>query len=263
MFRRELKVNLKSAIIWLGILASIYVVVILVYPYIIDGENVSMMKDMMALFPQEILKAFNMDIALIDTAFGWVKSEGFVFILLVVSCYSGILGSSIVLKEENDKTIEYLVGLPISRIRIVVSKILVGLIYIVGMVVLLGIINFVALSIAGDFDYVQYILLSITPLFPALVIYFVCMFISTFTHKSKSMLGVSLGITLLSYIIHIISTISTNVEFLKYFSVFTLADIRNVIIDVAINPIHVVVTLVLASIFALATIIRYNHKELV
>ena len=100
MFRRELRINFRSALVWFMVLAGLFAVVILAYPHIIDSESMSMMKDMMALFPEELLKAFNMDIALIDTAFGWVKSEGFVMILLIIACYSAVLGSTILLNFE-------------------------------------------------------------------------------------------------------------------------------------------------------------------
>ena len=70
--------------------------------------------------PEEILKAMNMDIASIDSAFGWLKTEGFIFVLLITGCYSAILGSNILLKEENDKTIEHLNSLPIKRNNIII-----------------------------------------------------------------------------------------------------------------------------------------------
>ena len=89
-----------------------------------------MIDEMMNMFPEEVLKAFNMDITSIDSAFGWLKTEGFVFVLLITGIYSGILGSNILLKEENDKTIEYLNSLPIKRTNIVISKVLCGIIYI-------------------------------------------------------------------------------------------------------------------------------------
>ena len=263
MFKRELKVNFKNALIWFMVLAGLFAIIVVAYPFIIDSENMESIKAMMDMFPPEMLKMFNMDLAMIDTAYGWVKTEGFIFILLVISCYASVLGSNILLKEENDKTIEYLVSLPISRVKIVISKMLVGLIYIVAMVVLFGLVLYGALLVAGPLDHLQYILLSITPLFPALVIYFATMFISTFTHKTKKMLGISLGVTFVSYILHLISSIGASVEFVKYFSVFTLADLRNVMQNIALNPIMLAITIVLCGIFACVTVLRYNSKELV
>lgn len=263
MLKRELKINLKNFIIWNVILLGIFLIAYLMYPTIIASDNISMMDEMLQMFPEEMLKAFNYDISMMDTAYGWLKSEGFVFVLLITGCYAGILGSNILLKEENDKTIEYLNTLPIKRKDIVINKAIVGVIYIMSMIALLTIFNYIALSLSGDFDKKQFLLLSITPLFPAIVLYFVCMFISTFTHKTKKMLGISLAIVLISYFLQMLSQISDSVEFLKYASIFTLADIRNVITDISINPIMIIISIVLTGVFFVLTLINYNRKELV
>lgn len=263
MFKREMKVNLKGFIVWNLILIGIFLVVYLIYPSIINSDNIEMMEEMMKIFPKEMLKAFNMDISTMDSAYGWLKSEGFVFVLLIIGCYSGIVGSNILLKEENDKTIEYLNSLPITRNSIVINKVMAGFIYVVLMVLILGIFNYIGLSLSGDFDKKQFVLLSITPIFSSLVIYFMCIFISTFTHKTKKMLGLSLGIVLISYVLQILSTMADEVKFLQYFSVFTLADIRNVIVDISINPFMVIISISLSILFFILTLVRYNKKELV
>lgn len=263
MFKREMKINFKSFVIWTSILIGLFLIVFLVYPSIINSENMEMMDEMMKMFPEEMLKAFNMDISSIDTAFGWLKTEGFVFVLLITGIYSGILGSNILLKEESDKTIEYLNSLPIKRSTIVLNKVLCGLLYIVLMVGIFGIFNYIGLSLSGEFDKNLYILLSITPIFSSVVIYFGCMFLSTFTHKTKKMLGISLGIVLISYVLQVLSSLAETTEFLKYFSAFTLADIRNVIMDISINPLLILISIGLSVMFLGLTIIRYNKKELV
>lgn len=262
MLKRELKINFKSFTIWTSILIGLFLVVFLVYPSIVSSENIKMMDEMMKMFPEEILKAFNMDISSIDSAFGWLKTEGFIFVLLITGIYSGILGSNILLKEENDKTIEYLNSVPVKRKNIVVNKILCGLLYIILMIAIIGIFNFIGLSLSGDFDRKAYILLSITPLFSSIVIFSVCLFLSTFTHKTKKTLGISLGIVFASYFLNIISEIGESTEFLKYISIFTLADIRNVILNVSINPLMVVLAIGITGIFMILTIIHYQKKEL-
>ena len=263
MFKREMKINFKNFIIWTSILIALFLVVFLMYPSIIKSDSMQMMDEMMNMFPEEMLKAFNMDISSIDSAFGWLKTEGFVFVLLITGIYSGILGSNILLKEESDKTIEYLNSVPVTRKKIVISKILCGIIYIILMVAILGIFNFIGLTLSGDFDRKSYILLSITPIFSSIVIFAVCLFLSTFTHKTKNTIGVSLGIVFASYFLNIISEIGESTEFLKYISIFTLADIRNVILDVAINPLMVAISVGITVIFMISTVIHYNKKELV
>ena len=208
MFKREMKVNFKNFIIWLSILIGIFLIVYLVYPSIIDSTDTQMIEEMMNMFPEDMLKAFNMDISTIDSAYGWLKSEGFVFVLLIIGCYSGLLGSNILLKEENDKTIEYLNSLPVKRTNIVLSKVLCAFIYIMLITLVLMIFNFICLKLSGTFDEKQFILLSLTPIFSGLVIFSICIFISTFTHKTKKMTGISLALVFISYIFQMISTLS-------------------------------------------------------
>lgn len=263
MFKREMKVNFKKFMIWTGILLALFLLVFLIYPSIINDETIMMMDEMMKAFPKGILKSFNMDISSISSVYGWIKSEGFVFILLVIGTFSGIMGSNIILKEESDKTIEYLNTLPIKRKNIVISKALAGFIYIVLMTLVIGIFNYVCLSLSGDFNKHEFILLSVTPIFSSSVIYFLCMFLSAFTNKTKKMAGLSIAVVFISYLLNILSELSSKVEFLKYFSIFTLADIRNVIKNGLINPIMIIISMVLSILFFILTIIKYKRKDLV
>ena len=106
MIKRELKVNFKNFIIWASILIGIFLVVFAVYPFIATDESMKSIDEMMKIFPPELLKAFNMDITSINTAYGWLKSEGFMFVLLIIGFYSSNLGYNILLKEEYDKTVD-------------------------------------------------------------------------------------------------------------------------------------------------------------
>ena len=263
MIKRELKVNFKGFLIWTIILVGMFLIVFMVYPYIVTDDTVKSLDEMMKVFPPELLKSFNMDITSINTAYGWLKSEGFMFVLLIIGFYSSTLGANIVLKEESDKTIEYLESLPIKRNKIMTSKVIVGILYIVSMVLIIGLFNYIALLITGDFNQKEYLLLSITPIFIGLPLFGITLFISTFLHKTKKTLGISLGLVFLFYMLNVLSELSKSVEFLKYFSVYTLADIRNVILDVRINPINIIISFLITSILVGASYIRYNKKELI
>ena len=263
MIKKEFKNNFKSFIIWLSILIIMFLVVFLVYPYIITDDTVKNMDELMKVFPEEILKAFNMDITSITTAYGWLKSEGFMFVLLIVGFYSSILGGTILLKEENDKTIEYLNTLPIKRSNIVTNKIIVSITYIILMILILGIFNYIALMISGDFNQEEYLLLSITPILIGLPLFALNLFISTFMHKTKKTIGISLGLVFIFYLLNVLSELASSVEFLKYFSIYTLADTRNVISNIAINPINIIISLAITIILIVLSYIRYNKKELV
>ena len=263
MQKRELKVNLKGFLIWTGIMLALLLLIYLVYPSIVGDDNGSKIDDMVKAFPPEILKAFNMDIAGLDTAFGWLKSEGFVFLYLIIGIYSCLLGSTILLKEESEKTIEYMAALPITRRKAAIDKIVVSLFYILAMIVALGVFNVIALNITEEPDTMQLVLLSITPVYPAVVLFALGLFLSTFTHKTKKMLGISIGLVFAAYILSVISEMGASVEGFKYLSVFTLADSRWVITNSELRPAFPLISLALFAILIILSLVRYQKKELV
>ena len=263
MLKRELKINFKSFMIWTFLLITLFLAIFLMYPSIIKSDNIEMMNEMVKMFPEEMLKAFNLDISSMDTAFGWLKTEGFIFVLLITGIYSSILGSSILLKEESDKTIEYLNSLPIKRTTILSQKIISALFYITLMVLVIGIFNYIGLTLSGEFDKKQYILLSINPILSSLPLFAINLFISTFFHKTKHTFGISLGTAFVSYILQILAEINEVTEYFKYFTVYTLADIRNVIQNISINPLMIIISIIITIIFIIGSYIRYDKKELI
>ena len=263
MIKKEFKTNVKSFIIWLSVLIIMFLMVYLIYPYIITSDTIKELDKAMEVFPKEMIKAFNMDMASITTAYGWLKTEGFMYILIIIGLYSSILGGNILLKEENDKTIEYLGSLPIKRSKIITNKIIVGIVLIVSMVLILGIFNYIALTLSGDFNQKEFILLSITPLLIGIPLFGINLFISTLFHKTKYTIGISLGLVFIFYLINILSELSKEVEFLKFFSIYTLADTRNIISNIEINPIMIIISIVISFIFIAGSYIIYNKKELI
>ncbi|MCI6514512.1 MAG: ABC transporter permease [Erysipelotrichaceae bacterium] len=262
IIRKEMKNGLISFLIWTAVLCGMFGMIFLLYPYIIDDVDPESINALLNLFPESVLKAFNMDLSGIDSAFGWLKSEGFVFILLVSGCYSALLGSSIVLKEENDHTIEYLNALPVSRTQIVLKKYISGLIYVTGFVLVTAVSNWLFLTFTETVDNRAYWLLAITPLFTSVVLYSIGMLISTFMHRSRTMMGISLGFVFVSYILNMFSGMSDKTEFLKYFSVFTLADIRNVMVNIEINPMMIIISILISIVSLIGSIAVYQRKEL-
>ena len=263
MIRKEIKTYLKGFIIWTLIITLLYLGVAILYPHVITDDTMKSMDELMKVFSPEVLKAFNMDMASMSSYYGWFKTEGFTFLLMIIGIYASILGSNILLVEESEKTIEYLGTLPMKRSKIITNKIIVSILFILLMIFIISFTNYIALLSGGDFSHKEYLLLSITPILIALPLYSINLFISTFMHKTKKTLGISLGLVFIFYIINILSDISEKAKFLKYFTIYTLSDVRNVIAKLRINPMMVLISIAITIIFITGTYIRYNKKELV
>lgn len=263
MVKRELKVNLRGFLIWTGTMLVILLLIYMVYPSIVSDGKGNKVNEMLEAFPPDLLKAFNMDLVGLDTAYGWLKSEGFTFLYLLIGIYACLLGSNILLKEESEKTIEYLASLPITRRKVAADKILVAMIYNISMIAALGVFNMIALNITENPDNKQLFLLSLTPIFPAIVLFALGFFIATFTHKTKKMLGISIGMVFAMYILGVISEMGESVKGLKYLSAFTLADSRSVITNTELKPVYPIVSLILFAALIILSLVRYQKKELV
>lgn len=263
MIKKEFKDNLKSFIIWTSILLILFFVVYLIYPFMFTDEMIMDIDDMMKMFPPDLLKSFNMDVISISTAYGWVKSEGFMFVLIITGIFSSMLGFNILLKEEYDKTSEYLGFVPITRNKILTNKIIVGIIYVIFMIILFGVFNFICLNILQEFDYKEFFLLSISPLLTLIPMFALNLFISTFVGRPKKSVGLSLGLVFLFYFLNVISELSEDVEIFKYFSLYTLCDIRNIITNCELNPICIIISILITIILLLGSYIKYNKKELI
>ena len=75
-------------------------------------------------------------------------------------------------------------------------------------------------------------------------------------------MGISLGIVFVSYLLNMFASLSETTEFLKYFSIFTLADIRNVMVNIEIDPVMILISAVISVISLCASVIVYQKKEL-
>ena len=49
MLKRELKVNFKSFIIWLLVLISLFLVIFLIYPSIVNGDTMKSLDELMKI----------------------------------------------------------------------------------------------------------------------------------------------------------------------------------------------------------------------
>lgn len=258
MLKRELKINFKPFSIFTILMTSIYLISFLIYPSI---SNANMDLDaLIESLPKEISKSFNMDSISISTISGWIKTEGYMIITLFGSIFFGILGGNILLKEENDGTIYFLATKPIKRSKIVVSKIVCGIIYILIFNLLLSIFILAGLKISNDLIMKDIIKIAVASALLHLFIFILSIAISTFFKKTRNSTSTCIGTILIFYIITILANLNENINFLKYLTPFSYVDIsissQSTIINLFILSIATFIPLII-------TFIQYSKKELV
>lgn len=263
MLKREFKINLKSLLIWTSIIVFLLLFVFIIYPYIVTEDNMKALDEIMSSMSKDVLSIFNMDKFSISTVYGWIKTEGYMFITLLGGIYSALLGSSILSIEEKDKTIEYLISKPITRNKIISNKLICGFINILVLTIIIFICNLIGLACSHELVIKELLLISFSPLMLYYSLFSISLLISTIIKNPKKTTFVGLVITFIAYALSIIGSISDKVSLIKKISLFEAVNINYLLSNMHINYIYLIVTLFIVFIYLFTTYKVYNNKELV
>lgn len=218
LIARELKAHFKS---WLILsIAAIAFVTMIFAEFSAYYQNPEMAAVIEAL-PQALVDAFSMGDTNLTSLSGFV-AVAFVFLLLFQSVYSALLGHGILAKEERDKTAEFLMVLPISRVKILWGKTISALIYTTLLTAVIALslhINAIPYSRGPHYQAFYFRLLFVLWF---ISVTFLCMGLALAglmkNHKTSGI--ISIGIVLVMYLLSIISSLSQSVEFLSVFTFF-------------------------------------------
>lgn len=260
MFKRELKVNLKSFLIWVLIIGSLLVMYFAMYPtFATDTESLEQMTE---FFPQEMLEAFGFDISKFSTIMGFYSTEPYMLITILGSVYAAMLGANILSKETSERTTEYLLSKPVTRREVITAKLLAMTTYLTLFHLSIGLISFVSINLIGDFDFDLWLLLTIAPWLMGMLFSYISFFVSMFMKKSRQALSFALAASLGTYFLVIVSRVAEPIDFLKYFSPYEYFDSNYIYDNLHLHLGYVLITVSVILITTVLSYIIYNKKDL-
>ncbi len=185
-------------------------------------EQASSFEELAKVYPEGIMKAFNIDINSFTTIEGFLAGEQFSFTwpIMLMFMLIGYAGSAFAGDIERG-TIEITLSQPISRLKIFLGRYFAGLFMLI-IFVILSILSAIPIISAYGFDYSpeNVVTLAILGFMFGLAIYSFSMLVSViFSDKGKAFF-IS-GIVIVGmYILNIIASIKENLVDLKYGSFF-------------------------------------------
>lgn len=264
IYLREVIRGRKSMLLWTSILLVYNICMLLLYPSLM-GSMKDKMNLMMEAFPKEMIVAFGLDKVSITEMLGFYNTYCYLLVIILGGIFAVLQGISTLAKEEDEKTIEFLLSKPVSRNKIITSKILAVLTNIVILNTVISLISFIIIEIIADEDYNRraLFLLFIAPVFMQITFAAMGLIISVFVVKARINLPAGVGMVLGFYFISIIATISDKVDFLKYFTPFKYIDGADIITKQSIDVIYLVIMAIVTIVCVGATYISYNKKDIV
>lgn len=263
LFLKELRKNAFSLIIWMIVITVLISVTMAVYRTFL--VNQSKILGMMSILPKGALQFKG--ISNIDDMFsvlGYYSANNVIYMMLLGSIFAIVLSSNILLKEEYNKTAEYLLTRPLTRSEIFFSKLAVLSLNIFLLNLVTALAGFISMELVmkAPFSIKSFLILSLYTLLLNFLFGAIGLFISTLIKRAKPITTFCIGFVLIMYFVYTLSKITQSISLLGYLSPF-----KFVMID-AINPAYKLDFLSMVYFIGISLLLTglsfrlYNRKDI-
>lgn len=261
LYKRELKCNLKSMLIWAISVGFMIFIMFLTFDQMKD--SMTELNSMINKMPESLVKAFGMNKVDTTTAIGFYAVKCYIMIALFGAIYGALIGGNIISKEEKDKTLEFLLSKPLSRENIFIQKTLAFVTHIF----LFSLINFIILIISiklyssETVDIALLVSLGIAPFMLCLTFGLLALLISTITSKGKGVFPISLGLILFSYFLNVFAVIDDKLKFLGELSFFKYMDGTEIVLNGSIDIKYIIILVIFNILVVALAYFIFKKKE--
>ncbi len=260
IFLRELRSNFKSLLIWSGIVILFNVVGFSKFSAFYGNPDLLTILDSM---PPAMISALSMN------AFNLTTVAGFFGIMvmyfgLILSIAAAMWGTDIISKEERDRTVEFSLTLPVTRVKVVTAKIAA---VVVNCIILLLITWVSSLINAQNFEpdevFYKFVAISMLAFFLLQMIFLALgIFLGCAMKRHKRAGSAAIAILLTAYFASIISGLNEKLEFLKYITPFKFFDAALMLRENRIELVFILITVAIITLCLFGAYTTYNRRDL-
>lgn len=226
IFIHELKAYRKSIVIWSTTLAAVSVLFILLFNLIMP--DIEAFKTVMNSMPDVVRKLLISNVDMISTLEGFY-SFFFVYIILCAAIQAMNIGVSILSKEVREKTADFLLTKPVSRMDIITAKLLAAFSCIVITdAIFLALTLLSTLTVTIAFNMKIFLMVNLTMFFVQMIFFALGVLVSVMAKKVKSVVSISLSTVFGFFIISMLGSIIGD-EAVRYISPFKYYDLPYIV----------------------------------
>lgn len=258
--KRELKSNLKSLFFWsLGI---IFLIVVWMIEYESFAGNPAI-DDLLDSMPSALLDGMGMGNMDLSSVAGFISALS-LYLYLILGIHAVLLGSSLIAKEERDRTAEYLFALPISRKSVILSKTIAGIINIIVLnLVTASIIIINSLDYEKGKDLYKFLGLLFIAIFVFQMIFLsIGMIVASINKRYRKSGNISVTILMVSFIIASLINMVDSLDFLKYITPFKYFDANMILKEMNIDPLFIGISIFIIALGIGGTFRYYTKRDL-
>jgi ABC-2 type transport system permease protein len=222
------------------------------------------MMGLLKSLPQELLKAFSIDNSSITSFQSYLASKHIVPFWVIILLMVAIPAGTFISKSISNKSSELLFAQPVSRIRISVSvllsALLQGLYYVVTSIALI----FPICWIFGiEINYTAYLYFTIASIGFSIFITSLVFFLDGIIFDGGKVMGLMIVSIIGMYALDVLSKIVTDLDFLKYFSIFHYFDANLLLGKAQFDIYSFILFIICGIIFTVAGVWLFNRRDLI
>jgi len=260
IFFRELRANLKSLLIWSGIIILLIIMAVAKFSaFAGDPETIKMLDSM----PPGMLAAFGLRAFNMTTITGFYGVM-FIYFALMAAIAAAMWGSEIISKEERNKTVEFSLVLPVSRSQVITAKALAALVNCIAFVLITWGASLVMVRTYNpDQAFYNFLALEMQGMFVIELIFLaVGLLLGCAMKRYKFSGSTAVGIILGAYFLSIVTVMNKDLDWLKWFTPFKYFDAGELFRSGKLDGTYLAISAGIIIVCMIAAYLIYNKRDL-
>lgn len=258
LFRHELKMNLKSLLIWSGCIGLVCFGCLLLFESL--GETMGEVSEAYSQMGS-FSTALGLDRLSISTMEGFYATEIGLIFSVGGAMFAAMTGAAMLSKEEEGRTVEFLHTLPLGRGYILRWKYLASAVLIFLFQVICIVWELLGFAVSKEMpDVPEYFIYHGAQLLMQLEVGSICFLISALCKKKQ--IGAALGIAVLLYVADMMCRIVPDIENLKYVTPYYFSNAADIFSGEGVNAVMAGISAGVIVVVIFAAFIVYQKKDL-
>ncbi len=260
IYLHELNGYRKSTVLWTVTLVLVVLLFMSIYPAF--SKDVTAFKSILEGLPESVRNAIGLEINQFFSLLGFY-SYLFLYIKLLGAIQAMNLGIGIISKEVRDKTADFLLTKPVSRVTILVAKMMAALTCIVFTnVIFLLLTNLIVSSTSTEpFSSKTLLVLSLTLFFLQLLFLSLGFMIAAVVQKIKAVLPVTLCVVFMFFLLNLFGS-ATGDNLPRYLTPFQYVEPMYILKNSAYESEFLLVGLFVLIVSIVVSYVVYTKKDI-
>lgn len=255
--KHELRQGRAAFIIWTAAISFLLMICVFLFPEM-KGE-MDAVGDVFSSMGS-FTSAFGMDRLNFGTLTGFYAVECGNIVGLGGAFFASLLGISALAKEEKNRTAEFLLTHPVSRIRVITEKLAAVLMQIIAMNGIILLLSLGSMAVIGEtIPWKEVLLMHLAYFLLQAELAGICFGISAFLHRGST--GIGLGLAAMMYFLNLIANMTESAGFLKYITPYAYCEGADIVTEGKLDAALLAVGMAFTCAGIAAAYWKYRRKD--